>query len=113
MSQPCETPSCDASSFYTPTFTLAKQTYYAHSGIEQNDEQNKAGLKQLAPMLLYANDYKGYDGGSDEDKNHYILELIEEALRQGFLFLFAQTVGAVLLLQFGYLRGRETTLAVS
>ena len=49
--------------------------------IEDDDQQDETGLKQLTPVFLNANDHKGYDRRSDEDQDHNVLELVKKALR--------------------------------
>ena len=85
---------------------------HAHDGVEDNDEQDEGRLKQLAPVLLGDDHREGHHGGGDEDEDHDVLELVDEALEGGLLLLLAETVLAVLGLLLGGLRGRQTRFGV-
>ena len=85
---------------------------YTHDGVQNNDQNDQAGLKQLTPVFLNADDYKRNDGGSDEDQDHYVLELIHKTLQGSFLFLFAELVGAILSLAGAYFLGGKTAFLV-
>ena len=85
---------------------------HAHDGVEDDDEQDERGLKQLAPVLLGDDHHEGYDGGGDEDQDHDVLELVDEALEGGLLLLFSETVLTEFGLQLGDLGRGQTRFGV-
>ena len=85
---------------------------HAHDGVEDDDEQDERGLEQLAPVLFHDHHHKGHDGGGDEDQDHDVLELVDEALQGGFLLLFTETVLAVLTEQLGDLGRGQTRFGI-
>ena len=84
----------------------------AHNGVQNHNQNDKRGLKKLAPVLLHTDHHKGNDGGGDENQDHDVLELIHKALKIGLFLLFFQFIGTVFFLQFGDALRRQSPFAV-
>ena len=71
--------------------TLLEDT---HGRVEQYDEQNQRRLEELLGMALVNSDAEADCGGQEQDKDHDVLELGQEALQEGFGLLLPQTIGS-------------------
>ena len=64
--------------------------------VDDDDEQNDAGVDELAVFLLNKGDDRRHYRGNDKHDNHNVLELFEEFAQQTLLLRFLQGVLAVL-----------------
>ena len=68
---------------------------YTHDGVQDNDQHDQTGLKQLTPVFLDADDYERHDSGGDQNQDHNVLKLVHEPLQGSLFLLFAELVQTV------------------
>ena len=66
-----------------------------HNGVENDDEQNEQRFKKFLGIALGDRNDERNDGGGDQNQNHRVTELVDEAPEHGFLLFLLQTVFAV------------------
>ena len=71
--------------------------HHSQDGVEDHDQKNQQRLKELHGIVTETGHHKAHRRSRQQNHNHHVLELLQEPPQIGFLFLFCQLVGAVLL----------------